>query len=220
MSNSINLKKKKAEQKLQKEIDEMRSTSRRTTRDDNFQDEVLDNPPREDYDEQLKDDILLGQPQFVFDVEPAVWTGPLYYKLGDHGRAFWVSLALIAIGVLLYIFDNSLMGAILMGLLAIMVYVHAKREPPLAEFEVAPTQIRINDTIYSYNDVHSFWIDYHPEFNVHELSLHLKQWHRPHLKIPLQANEPGQIRGILLEFIPEEEHKHTAAEILLRRIGL
>ena len=170
--------------------------------------------------EKYIDDILLGQPQFIFETPPAIWTGPLYYKLGDHRRVVWLSLFLIVSGVALYLIDQSITAPVLMGLLALVVFIYAKQDPPLAEFAITPTQVRANNRTYGYNDINSFWIDYFPHMDVYELSLHLKEWHKPHLKIPLQAQDPSHIRSILLQFIPEEEHKHTWPEMLMRHFGL
>ncbi|MEK7582957.1 MAG: hypothetical protein AAB483_00940 [Patescibacteria group bacterium] len=149
-----------------------------------------------------------------------VWTAPATYR--RHGlRAPYVFAALLAVAaVLIAIFQQDVTTVILFALLAIMTVVHVRRPVPLVEIEVSPLRLNVGDHSYRYEQIKSFWVHYEPEYDIRELSLHLKKWHHPYVKIQIEDQDPVQIRAILLEFIPEEEHEETFIHTLTRRLGL
>ncbi len=80
--------------------------------------------------------------------------------------------------------------------------------------------IKTNDFLHRYGELKSFWIEYDPTLGIKELSLQTKKWYLPYVKIPIDEQNPVQLRLILLEFLPEVEHKDTLVEILARKLGL
>lgn len=148
------------------------------------------------------------------------WTAPSHAPL--HSAKVPLTLAaLLGVGaILIALFQQEYVTAGLFGLLAIMTVVHVRRGVSYHEVELSPLNIRIDDRSYGFHSIKSFWVHYEPEYGVRELSLHLKKWHSPYVKIQIADQDPVQIRAILLEFIPEEEHEETFAHTLARRLGL
>jgi len=166
------------------------------------------------------DDTAVGQPRFVFDYSPVSWEGPLYYMHGTKRVAIIATVVMLALAIGAFFLNAGIITVVLFVLLGGMVLLNANKQPPPAHFTVTPTEVIVNDTTYRYEDIKSFWIDYIPGLDVHELSLQLSSWYKPYVKIPLQALDPVQIREILIEFILEEEHKETIGDVLTKKIGL
>ncbi|MFH1769815.1 MAG: hypothetical protein ABH833_04080 [Parcubacteria group bacterium] len=168
----------------------------------------------------MDEDVAIGEPQFIFPPESASWSGPLYYVRGHRRNTIITAIVLFAIAGLVYIFDSNLLTTVVIALLGVLILVTSHKKAPIVEFEVSSVGVSVDDKAYLINDLESFWIDYVPELDVYELSLQLKQWHKSYVKIPLQAQDPVQIRDILLEFVPEEEHHVTLEEKLRHKIGI
>ena len=148
------------------------------------------------------------------------WLAPDAYRR-ENTKAPYVFAALLGIIAILFaIFQNDLTRPILFGLLAIMVVVHVRRKISTVAVEISPLSIKIGEKNYPHETIKSFWIQYEPEYHMRELSLQLKKWYQPYVKIQIGDQDPVQIRAILVEFIPEEEHEETLVQSLTRRLGL
>ena len=148
------------------------------------------------------------------------WQAPIAYR--RHGAvAPYVFAAIILIGaVLIAIFQQDVITTILFALIGIMLIVHTYRALPQIEVELSPRGIKAGEKSYRYDDIASFWIDYRPEHDVKEISLHLKRWTVPLAKIQLEDEDPVQVHRILIEFIPEAKHPTTLVHTLVRWLGL
>ena len=94
------------------------------------------------------------------------------------------------------------------------------RKPREIEYEINPVGIRVGEILHRYGEIVSFWIEYDPALEIRELSIQLKKWYMPYIKIPLTEQNPVRLRLALLEFLPEIEHKDTLVEILARKLGI
>jgi hypothetical protein len=173
----------------------------------------------EDVDNQQQD-IVTGQPQFLLDPEPISWVGPEYHHFGSSNRTIIASVILFVSAVLIWIFGGSLTTGLVFALFGFVVLLHGHHEPPEVTFHITTDAIHVHDKTFPAEDIESFWIHYHPHFDVHELSLHLKKWHKPYVRIPLHGVHPVQVREILLDSIPEEEHEEHIGDVITRLIGL
>ncbi len=148
------------------------------------------------------------------------WAAPSAYRREGIKSPYVVSVVLAIIAVLAAVFQGDITTVILFGLLSVMVVVHVRKSVPIIRIEVTPLSIKAGDHTYAYDQIESFWIQYEPEFDIRELSLHLKKWYMPYTKIQIGEEDPVQIRAILLQFIPEAEHKENLAYLFARRLGL
>ena len=98
--------------------------------------------------------------------------------------------------------------------------MNAGRKPRETEYEINPIGVRIGAVLHRYGEIVSFWIEYDPALGIKELSIQLKKWYMPYIKIPVAEQNPVQLRLALLEFLPEIEHKDTLVEILARKLGI
>ncbi len=182
--------------------------------------------PRELPPEPVIQHPIVQQQRVFTDSGPALpyetlrWIAPASYRQGSTIAPYIVAVLLAVGAILIGIFQRDTTTAILFGFLAVMTVVHIRRPVPLVEVEVSPLSIKVSEHTYRYEEIKSFWIQYEPEFDIRELSLHLKKWYQPYVKVQIEDQDPVQIRAILLEFIPEVEHEETLVHSLTRRLGL
>lgn len=164
--------------------------------------------------EPVKEDLPVAKDEKVFS-----WSGQLYYQ-SDIKLAIGISVLFFAIAVLVQIFQKNVITTIFFGLLGVVILLNVGRKPKATDFEVSPIGVRAYDKLYSYREIKSFWVEYDLALGIQELSLQLRRWYAPYLKIPIEGQNPVQLRSALLEFIPEVEHQDTLVEILSRKLGM
>ena len=147
------------------------------------------------------------------------WEGYLHGHDPDLVRVSIFVLILISYAVYQFIYGDSITGIVFI-LIAITLILHVFRDKEHAEFRVSSQGIHIGHRDFTYKDIESFWIDYHPALGVKEISLHLKtKWH-PYLKVPIHDADPVQIRRTMLHYLPEEEHRPTIGDIVARKLRI
>lgn len=148
------------------------------------------------------------------------WVGPLAHRNEGTGIPYVLGAVLVVVGILIAIYQRNWIAATLFIGMGIMTAVHAWNPHPHIPIEISPVSIKLGDRQYSHTDVHSFWIHHDLPHGSPELSLHLKQWYMPYIKIPLYDQDPSQIRMVLLEYIPEIEHDDPAMHRFLKHLGI
>ncbi len=170
--------------------------------------------------ESNNDDVLIGDPRFILDTPPATWKGPKYYSFGTPKRSRTIGWIFIGSAVILFILGVNFITTAVIGMLGILIMLNGIQKSPTIEFFISEYEIRVGEQTYKPDDIDSFALFYLPSLEVHELSLKLKKWHKPYLRIPLQSQNPVHIRELLLDSIPEEEHEESLGEVITRSIGL
>ncbi|MBI2063156.1 MAG: hypothetical protein HYT61_02880 [Candidatus Yanofskybacteria bacterium] len=147
------------------------------------------------------------------------WSGRLYHQ-PNRFAATVAAVIFFGIAVLIQIFQKNLITTVFFALIGAVILLNTRHEPTNNNFEINPGGISVNGKIYNYREIKSFWIEYDLTLGIKELSLQLKKWHTPYVKIPIAEQNPVQLRLALLEFLPEVEHKDTLVEILARKLGI
>ena len=148
------------------------------------------------------------------------WVGPLHTH-NPNMKAIWsVASFLFILAGLLYFFQRNVITTIFFASMGATILVHAKKKPHGGKVEVSPFGVKINNQNYSYEELVSFWLEYEPSLGINELSLQIKKWYMPYIKIPLGDQNPVQVRSYLIQYIPEIPHSSTLADTIARRLGL
>jgi len=80
--------------------------------------------------------------------------------------------------------------------------------------------VQINDDLYPYENLKSFWIFYDPPYH-QELSIRSKKMFTGgYIKIPLGEEDPLKIRKFLIKFIPEKKQEEALVDVFARMVGL
>ena len=89
------------------------------------------------------------------------------------------------------------------------------------QFAITPAGIRVGRKFIRHRDIAHFWIVYKPG-HVKALYLRPAVWTVPQLSIPLEDQDPLQVRGTLLQYVPENlnEEAEPVSEALGRMLKL
>ncbi|MFZ2188581.1 MAG: hypothetical protein WAV73_03410 [Candidatus Moraniibacteriota bacterium] len=147
------------------------------------------------------------------------WSAPEFDMIEQNKkRLSYAALVLLAI-IIYATFTNNPIMAIVFVLIGIVAYMYLNKEPRILNFQIVPEGILAGKEIYEFENIRSFWIFYDPEYKK-VISLHIKSYLTPFVHIPINKEDPVEIRRILLEYIPEIKQEHNAVEILERFLGI
>ena len=148
------------------------------------------------------------------------WEAPEYGHEEKHPKWYWImGSALLAI-IIYAIVTNALLMAITFILIGMLGYVFAEREPRIIQMEINSDEVRVDNYLYPYDGLKSFWIFYEVEVGIKILSLHSQKTFLPHIHIPIGNANPILIRETLINYLPEIRQEFTVIDKLERLIGL
>ncbi len=131
---------------------------------------------------------------------------------------FWaVGIITVAITLIAIIYNNILFAIfIILGTFTLLLY--AARAPRMVNFEISRRGIHINDTLYPFNTLESFWLHYH---NDRDKKLIVKSEKKlmPYITLPVPDEDVEDIHLFLMEYLPEEEHNESIAEAIMEYLG-
>lgn len=148
--------------------------------------------------------------------EMIAWRAPAFthYK---KNRAEWIRNAVIVFGGIaaLFLFLQNILGAAVMLLAGFTFLLYAFQEPRELRVKISPLGIHVDNKLYSFEHVKSFWIFYTPPERK-ELSIELKNALSPHIMLPLGETNPAEVRAVLTQFLSEAEQHESGLDILAR----
>ncbi len=144
------------------------------------------------------------------------WRTP-EYQYHAKGKEWMVYLGLIS-GLLFLsgLWFKNYLFSLFIGLSFFAVTVYAFRKPKIIKVLIDRQGVKINNSLYQYENLSSFWIFYNPP--IKELSLRSKKMTMPYLKIPLADQDPTKIRKFLIKYLPEKKHRESLTEEFARRL--
>lgn len=91
------------------------------------------------------------------------------------------------------------------------------KKPQQVEVSISGRGVQIENNLYLYETLTSFWIFYQPP-DIKELSLKSEKLLMPYIKVPLGDADPAAIRKFLLQFLPEEAQEESFIDVIARRL--
>ena len=148
------------------------------------------------------------------------WKG--YQKINRPNKKILIPISIFLLGAAFFVgfVQKDIIGAIFFALAGIAFFLFSFKKQIIADYEVGPMGVKIDDQIYKYTELKSFWINYEPEIGIKELSLQLKKRFNVYVKIPLYDQDPVQIRSALIDLVSEKEHEETMVDLISRKLGV
>jgi len=142
------------------------------------------------------------------------WSAPEYIFYEKSPDWFW-ALGIITLGAFVSaIILKAFIFSILILLIGFCLALYGARKPKMVNFSVGPMGIEIDDRIFDYENLKCFWIEYRPPVKK-ELIIESKKTFVPHISILLSDDvDPGKLRALLLNFLPEEKIEQSLATII------
>ena len=135
------------------------------------------------------------------------WSAPEVREV-DRGPAWALVGAVVAIMMIVWgIFMNNLLFSFIIVLLSGLYYVTYRQKPKRIEVALTVNGIRMGNIFHAYQNIHTFWILYHPEIRVKRLHIQLKSGFFRNVECELEEQDPSEIRMFLSAHIPESENR-------------
>lgn len=152
-------------------------------------------------------------------------TGDLLYEwrtkeYEQHERSPRWYIIMISLGIALVIYgmfaDNFLFSLIII-LAAIILFLQSRQDPQQVSLSITELGVGIGSRFYPFTELGDFYIIYDP--NVTKmLYIETKSLLRPKLRLPLEDQNPLEIREALLEVLDEDldREEEPAADAAIR----
>ena len=132
---------------------------------------------------------------------------------------YWgVGLAGMTLALAALLFGNALL-ALLIAITAAVLAVFALHEPKTARFMLVPRGLVVDDKLYPFQTLESFWIDDAHPHRAPKLIVKSSQPLMPLLVIPLEGVNIDAVHRFLAKRLPEEEQHEPFSHRLLEWLG-
>ena len=169
--------------------------------------------------EKLKKETPSPVVEFASKSDRLEWEAPSFYH---NPQKKYLALVVIALfcgaGATLFFTRDALMTVFLV-LSPLVLLLYASKRPTISKVVISPAGVTIDDEVYYYKDLKSFWLDYNPNGSK-ELSLEARQWYVPYIKVYTEDQSPVEIRALMINFIREREHERSLIDFLGKKLGL
>lgn len=156
-----------------------------------------------------------GTPQILTALS---WNAPEYEDIVRSSDWFWsLWIISVALSITSVIFKNVLLG-ILILLIAFAVTLFGHRKPRIIKFRADQKGVYIEDTLYPYSTLESFWIE---DVIGPRSKLILKSQKKliSFIVVPIEDRTQDELRYILSGYLKEEEHQESLFVNLMERLG-
>ena len=145
------------------------------------------------------------------------WDAPEHLHIEKTNDWYWsVGIITITAAALAIIFNNFVFG-ILILVAAFALVVHAAKKPKMVHCEINDRGIVLDEILYPFLTLESFWIDAHEQPSKILVKSH--KTFMPFIVIYIEEVDPEQVREILLNYIAETEHREPFSLKLLEKFG-
>ncbi len=147
------------------------------------------------------------------------WRGPEFEHY-PHERKWYIGALLILALIVFYaVIKGGIIMAILFTLIGLVGYLLLTQPQKVIDFAVTYEGILVNDEIFPYDNIKSFWIFYEPP-HTRVISLHMRGFLRPYLHVPLHQVDPVDVHKALVEFVPEVKQEENMVDVLERLLRI
>ena len=134
------------------------------------------------------------------------WDFPLYHKF-ERGLWWYAIAVAVVIGLLVFsYFTENPFFAIIIILALLILFLNERGRPEYVPFAITETGVLVDDYFFPYDTIKNFFIIYQPPA-IKTLYIEPKAFLRARMAIPLDDQDPNEIRKILLEYLDEDLEK-------------
>lgn len=131
------------------------------------------------------------------------WSFP-EYPIYQRSVGWYLGMGLLGGFLVLYaVFTANFLFAVIIVLVALIIFVHSSNKPEIVNFEMTEDGIGLGESFYSHKNIKNFWLVYEPP-EVKKLYFEFKSGWRPHLSVPLGNQDPVRLRKTLLQYLTED----------------
>lgn len=145
--------------------------------------------------EQITNQTITGDVLFHWEIQE--------YESYDRTARWFVIMGILGFLMVSYaLITNNFMFALVIVLVAVVLYLQHNQEPLKIPFSITEMGIIVGSRLYKWEELQSFYIVYEPTQTT-SLYFETKSSLRPTIQIPLESQNPVDIRDVLLSFLSE-----------------
>jgi hypothetical protein len=138
------------------------------------------------------------------------------YEQQEKSSDWYWAIGIIALGFfVLAIILKNILFALLVILAGFSLAMFGAKKPRVVSFAITSRGLKIENKLYPYDELKSFWINYNPP-HVKELYFISKKIFVPQISIPIGTADPNEVREHLLKFLEEREIHESFADVIAR----
>lgn len=144
------------------------------------------------------------------------WHAPSHIHIEKGQDWYWaIGIIALALAAVAFILGNVITG-IFVIVATVALVLHASRPAHEIPIEINDRGIVIEDTLYPFVTLESFWI---PHDDIPKIILKSRKLFMPYVVIYIDEVDPENVRQILLRYIAETEHHEPFLKALLEGFG-
>ncbi|MEK7138751.1 MAG: hypothetical protein AAB799_01065 [Patescibacteria group bacterium] len=147
------------------------------------------------------------------------WEAPSFHYNPQKRYLSVTIVALLAGAAAILLLRSDTLTSIFLILASLVLVLYSNQKPVTSKIVVNQAGILVDDKMYHYRELKSFWIEYSPGGNK-ELSIESAKWYVPYTKILLNNQNPVELRSLIINFLPEREHENSLVDVVGRKLGL
>jgi len=149
--------------------------------------------------------------------EIITWSA-LEYEHKEKSADWYWALGVIAVAGSATAF---LLGNILLSILIVIgaftLAMYGRRRPEMMDVKLGKRGVFVNDTLYPYNTLKSFWVEEQDKES--KVLIESEKMLMPYIVIPLNDADPDEVREFLFEYLEEEEHSEPLSHKFMEYLG-
>lgn len=188
--------------------------------------EVIVTPKKKIPEKPVLKTEIIDQPKTDFETLPPEEVkedeggGEISWTLNAQGKTKKhqaLGLVLVLAGILLWILMSDPLFSLVL-IIGGIAFVLGLNERASQKVTVSDEGIRVGDRVYPYEEIESYSIALNPN-KAEVLSIKLKSWYTPVIRIPIQGVDPVNIDDLVIAYIPEKEHEYSWVDVIASRFG-
>ncbi|MEA3249561.1 MAG: hypothetical protein U9Q03_04360 [Patescibacteria group bacterium] len=125
-------------------------------------------------------------------------------KRYEKGLGWYLGAIVIGGGLLIYaVISANFLFALIILMVALVIYMTSLRGPDKVSVSVSEDGVEIGGSFYPFREMNRFWFIYDPPA-VKSLYLDFKSAMRPRIALPLEDQNPNDVRAILSKYLHED----------------
>lgn len=139
------------------------------------------------------------------DRESLSWEAHSHEHVERSTDWYWALGVLALSGIVIAILFNNPLFAVIIALGAFSLGILASRPPRLYRVELDPRGITVDDNLFLFRSLESFWIDIETRDDVPHLIVSSRGLLTPQLILPLIDIDPQRVQAFLSQYLEEKE---------------
>lgn len=147
------------------------------------------------------------------------WKAHEYEYVEKDSNWFWAVGVITVSATLVSILVGNILFAVFAILAGFTLSLHAARKPDLQNFEINPKGLMVDEILYPYQTLESFWVDDLTRDNP-KIILKSSKLFMPYIIIPYPSGEDAEeLRDYLGYYLDEEEMYEPLSHKIMEYLG-